>query len=320
VSGTSIILHLDLRLFVSHESSGQWLPRKAGGVPKYVEEAIDTILNFLNYVVMHEVCPEYADDLARAQQLCRKARTELPRITELSTHIPSAFDIACRTAFCGGTRPSSDFDNVVTEALDPTYMKSVVIVQHLIWFGQERTRALLGHDPGRLVRIAEVALEVVAMPDDAYPKNKLIKGMVLPTEEQKGAYARIRLKLADGSNRVHPCGMVRMRPTVVEDGWDRGTAGPPAWIGETEDFLVSLAAIQMLEPGLKLRMVVCELGSTGLKFVKKLLHVYPTFYQFLPQDLMTRFKHPMLNERDGPSVDDPEIDLDGGAEGGEDDD
>ncbi|KAI9683585.1 MAG: hypothetical protein M1829_004888 [Trizodia sp. TS-e1964] len=59
------------------------------------------IRNFLSYILHHEVCPEYADDVKAARAVCDLAQDELCKIGALSKILPGDFNIACSTLFGG---------------------------------------------------------------------------------------------------------------------------------------------------------------------------------------------------------------------------
>lgn len=57
--------------------------------------------------------------------------------------------------------------------------------------------------------------------------------------------------------------------------------------------------------GMKLEATVREL-SIGLKYIDEIMRVECSFYTYLETERLDRWKEPVLNERPGPTVDDPE--------------
>lgn len=78
--------------------------------PSVIEGYLDTILNFLNYLLYHDVCPEYAAQIERAREMCKTGRIELTSIARLLPLLPGTFNKAC-SKFCGGFyEPQSNAD------------------------------------------------------------------------------------------------------------------------------------------------------------------------------------------------------------------
>lgn len=46
-----------------------------------VKHLVGIIRNFLNYLLYHDVCPEYKDQIYAARALCDRASTEIVRIS-----------------------------------------------------------------------------------------------------------------------------------------------------------------------------------------------------------------------------------------------
>ena len=65
------------------------------------KEAPDVLISFLNYLIRHDVCPEYLEDMKGALDIAHKARTELPNCKLVSLNTPGAFNKACSLLFSG---------------------------------------------------------------------------------------------------------------------------------------------------------------------------------------------------------------------------
>ena len=89
--------------------SGDWLIRTVGFWNPDIKLAIDTILNFLKYIQHHDVCPEYADNIAEASRICSIASKEIPELGAIGAAVPGDFNLACRILFCNtGSMPEDD--------------------------------------------------------------------------------------------------------------------------------------------------------------------------------------------------------------------
>ena len=59
------------------------------------------IRNFLNYLLHHDVCPEYRDQIEASRRLCDQAQRELWQIAQTQSLLPGAFNMACSEIFGG---------------------------------------------------------------------------------------------------------------------------------------------------------------------------------------------------------------------------
>lgn len=66
-----------------------------------VKSHVNVILNFLNYILHHDVCPEYKDQINAARTTCALAVRELFSITQARNALPGDFNIACSNIFGG---------------------------------------------------------------------------------------------------------------------------------------------------------------------------------------------------------------------------
>ena len=66
-----------------------------------VKSYTGVIRNFLNYLLHHDVCPEYASQIQAARKTCDRAERELCCIARSAAMIPGDFNIACSTLFGG---------------------------------------------------------------------------------------------------------------------------------------------------------------------------------------------------------------------------
>ncbi|CAG8686273.1 10340_t:CDS:1 [Acaulospora colombiana] len=64
-------------------------------------EAPQVINSFLNYLIAHEVCPEYMEDMERALKIIERAKEELPKCKSLAQLAPGKFNKACSLIYGG---------------------------------------------------------------------------------------------------------------------------------------------------------------------------------------------------------------------------
>ncbi|ROW16855.1 hypothetical protein VPNG_01526 [Cytospora leucostoma] len=298
---------------------GDWLPKSTGLWSPENKLAVDTILNFLKYVRHHDVCPEYADNLADACRVCELASTEIPRIALVGTSMPGDFNLACRILFCGTGKisgaPQSSVatkDVLYEEKMDDNTNNLGAWATGVIApndFDAERVfkTTISIQEPDLIDRVLlmdERPIQVVTTYEDAY----IVKEVVFSEEDTVDVYRGVKGK--DGQTRaISPIGRVLLLPTIIEDGWDNhptfaeGRADNP---GRPLSIYMEHNIMENMVVGMKMQLVICEL-DVGIVFIKECTEVLPSFHLFLPQALMMNYKAPKPNERLPPSVDDPDV-------------
>lgn len=69
--------------------------------PERIHHCVNIVRNFLNYVLYHNVCPEYSDQIYAARAVCDLAEKELGCIADVSVLLPGDFNMACSTLYGG---------------------------------------------------------------------------------------------------------------------------------------------------------------------------------------------------------------------------
>lgn len=99
---------------------------------------------------------------------------------------------------------------------------------------------------------------------------------------------------------LNPIGKAHFTPSIIEDDMDHPKLPQPfpqkQMILYFDDNILT-----NFKPGMKISATICEVDG-GLRFVKKMTQIVPTFYTFLPQEMMRFFKPPRENERPAPSI------------------
>jgi hypothetical protein len=257
----------------------------AGGNMDDFRPSVDVVLNFLKYVDLHDVCPEYADDIKNAQTVCLRALDEIPAIGELYKLAPGHFNTALRVLHA---KSEEDVSYTYTrEALPDTKQARISHAATLsILMGASRFPTDI---EWTVTETTELTYEILTI--------------VLPNDTTRAKYKAINQHLVDLPD-IQPCGIVTVRPVIVRDGWDKSaSAAIPAEADVDTEFILEEDILRLLRVGMKLTMGVCTL-NVGLKFIKYVNGIRPSFYVFLPQELMFRYKEPVSNDRPAPSIHD----------------
>lgn len=264
---------------------------------------VDVVLNFLKYVDRHDVCPEYADDVRNAQRVCLRALEEVPAIWELRELLPGHFNTALSVLYVKGESGSLlGFETCWGQPLpDPKFARISHAATLSILQGGNRYPT---NTEWSVTDTSEMTFEVLTITP--------------PSDAVRAKYKAINQHLVDYPD-IEACGTITVRPVIVRDGWDNSMKAtiPPEQDVESE-FILEESALELMVVGMKLTMTVCSL-NVGLKFIKEVKDVRPSFYVFLPQELMFNYKEPVLNDRPGKSIHDFD-DEDAGVAAGEGDD
>jgi Argonaute siRNA chaperone (ARC) complex subunit Arb1 len=66
-----------------------------------IKRRVNVIRSFLNYLLYHDVCPEYKDQIAAAKSTCDVGEAQLWLVGECGRNMPGSFNIACSLLFHG---------------------------------------------------------------------------------------------------------------------------------------------------------------------------------------------------------------------------
>jgi Argonaute siRNA chaperone (ARC) complex subunit Arb1 len=89
-----------------------------------VDTVTQVLSNFMNYLLHHDVCPEYAADVLATRNLCQAANAEIWACAEAQRWLPGDFNIACSTLFGGSY--SKLYDGTTTWMPEDSGIKSFV--------------------------------------------------------------------------------------------------------------------------------------------------------------------------------------------------
>ncbi|KJZ77784.1 hypothetical protein HIM_02961 [Hirsutella minnesotensis 3608] len=255
-----------------------------GGNREEMANALNLAENFLRYVLHHDVCPEYQDDVKRALGICGTAREEWPLLESLQHSLPGAFNAAAASLFTPpDARDWSRRGFTLPEGVDAKalFYTSCALLGELETIQSAQQGAI------RVVKEYERTLKVVKVQQ--------------PESDIAARFGRLQV---DGANyRFAPIGKAMFQAATIEDGWERPSV--PGQAHEEDMWLYFEGSILAnMKPGMKMRLSIVKL-DTGIRYVKSVEDIVPSFYTFLPQLLMKHYQQQRVNERPAPSVQDP---------------
>ncbi|EHL02546.1 hypothetical protein GLAREA_01868 [Glarea lozoyensis ATCC 20868] len=229
------------------------------------------IKNFLNYVLQHEVCPEYVEDVMAARRICGQAEEELNAIRRLGKKLPGNFNIALSTLFGGVYFGINQADQPWQEhAIGMTVEKAEEVLKK----GVQALDAL-----GYVWKKADIVVI-------SSTRDYEVTAIELPKEED-GMLGFFKCKPWEGPQ---------------SDVYEAPNKTPLSTQEET--FYVDADIIELIQVGMKVEMIVREIDN-GFKFFDH-AGFFCSFYTCLENEKMVDWKEPVLNTRPGPTEDDPD--------------
>ncbi|EXJ56292.1 uncharacterized protein A1O5_12559 [Cladophialophora psammophila CBS 110553] len=283
-----------------------------------------TLERFMDYLLQHDVCPEYKEDVLAARELCRKAGPELWDMAEATRRLPGEFNIACSTLFDGSY--SRDYDGET-------------------WWGNSdgEEAVFVGLKPDEAQQIvkfgvAGAATEKVYTAFLAGVQQKAPKMMDVVKIEERTGFEITRIEpptkackqiYTSHSQHFRPVGCVYAKPWKNPDALpedltpaEKEALSPPSVQAAETEYVFFIESIlqSCLRVGTKVEATVRTLGC-GITFFDEVLNVYPSFDEFLVNEMMVGWKspRPVKGALDYVSGDDSDGGEDdgGGEEGGD---
>lgn len=275
----------------------------------------DVVRNFLNYVLMHSVCPEYTTDIIAAQKICDLAKSELWSIHTLAPVFPGNFHRAL-SIICNGyygqlyADPADPDSRLMSHEHAHRTLRAAVALMGTAEQFAAVAALEVGHAPA-VLREEVRGYETVAVTP---PTPKLREGFagIRSAAGRTGTIAA--LGLLECRRWAHPDAEVR-DVTVAEER--ALAAGKTRQLGGGETFWVDEDVLARCVVGMKFFAVVREC-SGGITYIDHLRVMNCSFYKWVENERMGGWKAPRENERAAPSCEDGE-EAAGGGEGGQED-
>ncbi|KIW81854.1 hypothetical protein Z517_04880 [Fonsecaea pedrosoi CBS 271.37] len=291
-----------------------------------VKMVCTTLERFLDYLLQRDVCPEYKEDVLAARALCRRAEPELWDMAEATRRLPGEFNVACSTLFGGSY--ARDYDGETWWG-NPDTEEAVFVglkpdeAQQIVRFGV----AGAADEEVYTAFLAGVQDNVPTMMDIVHTQEHTgfaVTRIEPPTSECKAIYTT-------HSKLFRPVGRVYAKPwknpdALPEDLTPSERAGsstttttgsePESQDAQPTEYVFFIESIlqSYIRVGTKIEATVRILGC-GIMFFDDVLNVYPTFDEFLVNEMMVGWKSPkpLKGALDYISEDD-----DSGGDGGDD--
>lgn len=253
-----------------------------------IKLATVTIRNFFTYLLYHDVCPEYKENLEEARKTCDLATVELWKNLQLVRQSPGRFNQCCSMLFGGtyyeipgkadkwGRHP--DVDELCATLDDARNVVKFGIASMGSQEQAKRVQQLVLTDKVEAKEVHDIdGFEVLTITQP----NKNVKTfyrIAAPGADPVG-------KITARSYRDPAKPDLDLSPEERK-AWNAGNA--PSYEFE---FLVDLPLLEFFYPGLKFMTPVWELNC-GLHYFDDVISVYPSFHTVIANDLMLNWKTP----------------------------
>ncbi|KEY69952.1 hypothetical protein S7711_06483 [Stachybotrys chartarum IBT 7711] len=266
------------------------MPANTGLDDGQVKLAVNVVDAFLRYVLQHDVCPEHEDDVNGALQACQQARVEWPLVAKLRTLLPGKFNEALVELYATYRENEwSPYQSSDPEGLDP---RAVLFSSFALMEDEEETFRSLCAQEQKVDKEFDGTFEIV--------------DIARPTEEIVQRFKQLRI--GDSQTQVPPIGTAMLKPTAtIKSDWVLPKMSPKLDKNETVKLFVDDGLLALMLPGMRISCTLCEL-TCGMRFIKALNEVVPSFYTYLPQNMMRHYKQPAETTRPAPSVHSPDVD------------
>lgn len=264
-------------------------------------KAVTTLLsNFMNYLLHHDVCPEYGEAILAARQCCTKATKELWSTCQARRWLPGDFNIACSTLFDGAYSKRYDGHTSWAEGgggfVGQTDDQARQIVkfavacagseeQYQLWY----EKAMANEIKATKVR-KEIGLEVT----EIVPPDGETRDFYKQKTKDFRPVGKMRTR-AWKDPSAPPDDLTPEEQALRKEAWvkERSAIGEMTRGGEEDEyeFFLEEAVLQHLFVGMKLEATVRTLNC-GICFIDEVFNAYPSFDTYLPNDRLYGYKKP----------------------------
>jgi hypothetical protein len=254
-----------------------------------VKYNVNIIRNFLNYLLHHDVCPEYKDQINAARAICDKAQTELWSVAELLPLLPGDFNMACSVIFGGMYQGLYAEKQQWMEGLDLEFNAGMSPEQARKTFKMAlAANANDGMFDKYRKQLEEKACKVMSTEETGLEVTEIL----LPHQEARALYAQ---RQCAGLKTIGKMKARTWLPPVTEDEdlteeEEAALAGTTPVIKDYE-FWIEEDLLHKCFVGMKFEAKVTHL-SFGVSYFDAIAGVHCSFYQMLPNKLMEGWRQP----------------------------
>lgn len=282
-----------------------YYPQYFGPQTTLVNRTTQVLRSFYNYILLHDVCPEHADDIRAARNVCDLADKELPEIFAVGELLPGTFNKAASALFGGSwaeiyppdRKPDSSWDDVDYNA-SWTGESPSVMAEKSQTFRPEAMKAIF--KTGVTARGSESAFKHLEKAGvDAFYVVRTDANVGLTVLATEPASAETRALYAEQNKRwghklhMQSLGTLRCEKWALPDmdAWDLPAAAIADMqrskrdLPERLEFWLEDDILPKCVVGMKIRATLKWLAC-GIPVLDEVQQVHASFYESLPNELM----------------------------------
>ncbi|KAM3424449.1 hypothetical protein BST61_g6453 [Cercospora zeina] len=256
---------------------------------KVLHETTNILRKFYEYLLYHDVCPEYQQDIHRAIDTCHLADEEVPQLARLEHGLPGQFNMAASTLHDGlyaHIRPHDEAadwviagDQVGLSDNDAWLAFSAGIMAHAT--NEQMNEIFRARKNGKSLTVnteEDVGLEIVRVEQGSEQAAQIYED-----DRISGTFIKRTGKLHCRPWH-HPGSAPRDLPPSI-------AAEDKAKQGEMYEFLVEEDILRYCQKGMKLEANIGKLAN-GIMWLDAVENVYPTFFKWTLNEQIRAWKEP----------------------------
>lgn len=250
------------------------------------------VRNFLNYILHHDVCPEYNDQIYAARRICDEAERELSHQAKAQIILPGDFNQACSVIFGGSFHGTYIGDQEwakgieISDQMSPKIARKVFRIALVAHASAEIWEKYNTQSEERSIRVNEVF-------DASFEVTELI----FPDEEVLNIY-----KTPAGTG-IKPVGKIRAKTWFNPNEYEKDLTeeeeqveAAARAIKEADpendyEFWIDEELLSCLQVGTKMSTKVHR-TSFGVDYFDSVQAVYCSFYTLLPNEEIMGWREP----------------------------
>ena len=263
-----------------------------------VDLVTNVLASFMSYLDLHDVCPEYREDVLKARSVCYTGKEELWNVAQARRWLPGDFNIACCTLFGGSY--AENFDGRTNWA-------------------PEQPQTFIGMTHEVASTVCKYAIAGVAA-DDVYEQwlELAVDGKieVVETKEEIGLEITEVLDVTEdtrdfykeNTKEFRPVGRIRCQSWLPPDAPPedlteaekaekdrRKASGLPLIPIEFYEFIIEEIHLKYLFVGMKMITTTRKLNC-GIWYIDCVQNCFTSFDTYLPNELLYNYKEPKVYE------------------------
>ncbi|KAF2491991.1 hypothetical protein BU16DRAFT_467767 [Lophium mytilinum] len=278
---------------------------------RQINRTTQVLRSFYNYILLHNVCPEFNDDILAARRICDLADKELPAVYAVGPLLPGTFN-TCASALLGGywtqihppnqnpdkswdhaSRDSSWAGEIPDATSKQTYRPEAMLAAFklgVLACGSEAAYNALTTG-GQDISTIKAAFPVLG----SETVGLSVLGTEPPSDDTRALYAAHNKKWSH-KLQIEPLGKLICDAWAVPDleEWDL----PPHLLAEKKkarprrfEFWIEESALKLCFANMKIRATVMKLEHE-IEVLDEVQLVHCSFYEFLLNELQMQAKVP----------------------------